>query len=305
MKKFYFIIICLFSFVLPVLATPTTYERNENNHYGVNKKWSINDNNLEKILKTPYVNADERIYDFANILDYQTINSLNLLIEDFEKETGFTFVFISTNNYYVNDIDHENYAVDFYDYNDFGINDDHYSGVLLYRNATSLSPYYALYTFGDAQLYFDNQRINEILDSVYNDFILKNYSQGIDTIFKKLNSYYDKGIDSRLKDSYINDMGHLVYKEPFNIPWILAFIIAIFITSLFIWWNISKQKMVIKANDAKDYLYKPSINFSFREDKFINSHTTSHHINTSSSRGSGGSRIGSSGGGHCGGGRRG
>ena len=238
MKKFYFIIICLFSFVLPVLATPTTYERNENNHYGVNKKWSINDNNLEKILKTPYVNADERIYDFANILDYQTINSLNLLIEDFEKETGFTFVFISTNNYYVNDIDHENYAVDFYDYNDFGINDDHYSGVLLYRNATSLSPYYALYTFGDAQLYFDNQRINEILDSVYNDFILKNYSQGIDTIFKKLNSYYDKGIDSRLKDSYINDMGHLVYKEPFNIPWILAFIIASFITSLFIYWNI-------------------------------------------------------------------
>ena len=305
MKKFYFIIICLFSFVLPVLATPTTYERNENNHYGVNKKWSINDNNLEKILKTPYVNADERIYDFANILDYQTINSLNQLIEDFEKETGFTFVFISTNNYYVNDIDHENYAVDFYDYNDFGINDDHYSGVLLYRNATSLSPYYALYTFGDAQLYFDNQRINEILDSVYNDFILKNYSQGIDTIFKKLNSYYDKGIASRLKDSYINDMGHLVYKEPFNIPWILAFIIASFITSLFIYWNISKQKMVIKAKDAKDYLYKPSINFSFREDKFINSHTTSRHINTSSSRGSGGSRIGSSGGGHGGGGRRG
>jgi len=41
MKKFYFIIICLFSFVLPVLAAPTTYERNENNHYGVNKKWSI------------------------------------------------------------------------------------------------------------------------------------------------------------------------------------------------------------------------------------------------------------------------
>lgn len=305
MKKFYFIIICLFSFVLPVLALPTTYERNENNHYGVNKKWSINDNNLEKILKTPYVNADERIYDFANILDYQTINSLNLLIEDFEKETDFTFVFISTNNYYVNDIDHENYAVDFYDYNDFGINDDHYSGVLLYRNATSLSPYYALYTFGDAQLYFDNQRINEILDSVYNDFIFKNYSQGIDTIFKKLNSYYDKGIDSRLKDSYINDMGHLVYNEPFNIPWILAFIIASFITSLFICWNISKQKMVIKAKDAKDYLYKPSINFSFREDKFINSHTTSRHINTSSSRGSGGSRIGSSGGGHGGGGRRG
>ena len=100
-------------------------------------------------------------------------------------------------------------------------------------------------------------------------------------------------------------MGHLVYKEPFNIPWILAFIIASFITSLFIYWNISKQKMVIKAKDAKDYLYKPSINFSFREDKFINSHTTSHHINTSSSKGSGGSRIGSSGGGHGGGGRRG
>ena len=46
-----------------------TKTRDESNNYGVNKKIKINNSNLYNIKNTPYVDASEKIYDFANLLE--------------------------------------------------------------------------------------------------------------------------------------------------------------------------------------------------------------------------------------------
>ncbi|HIS18455.1 MAG TPA: TPM domain-containing protein [Candidatus Coprovivens excrementavium] len=312
MKKIYFIILCFIAFILPVKAFVTTYDRTADNNYGVNKKWEINESNINNVLRTPLVDSDDRIYDFANILNDNEIKELNDLIEEYEEETGFTFVFLSADNFYTSDIDNEDYAVDFYDYNDFGIDDEYYSGIILYRNANISTPYYAIYTFGETQLYYDDERLNDILDTIYNDFYNKDYMNGIYTLFDMINMYYKKGIPKELSESYIDENGFLIYKKAFIIPWGTAFILAYIVTAIFIAYNIIRQKMVVKAKDANEYLNYSSIHFSVRENRFINSHTTSHYRNSGSSssssrssRSGSRSRSGSSRGGHGGGGRRG
>lgn len=42
----------------------------------------------------------------------------------------------------------EDYAADFYDYNDFGIDFDLYSGIIIVRNINSFNRYFNIYTFG-------------------------------------------------------------------------------------------------------------------------------------------------------------
>ena len=63
-------------------------------------------------------------------------------------------VFVSIDMPYNYDSKNEEFAADFYDYNDFGLNFDKYNGILLLRNNYSSDRYYDIYTFGDAQLYF-------------------------------------------------------------------------------------------------------------------------------------------------------
>ena len=43
-------------------------DRDSETNLGVNKKWTITDRNRGNVLRTPYVNADEKIYDFSGIL---------------------------------------------------------------------------------------------------------------------------------------------------------------------------------------------------------------------------------------------
>ena len=50
-------------------------ERTEENHYGVNKKWNITDNNMSNVMSVPYVDASLKIYDYSNIM----INSLAII----------------------------------------------------------------------------------------------------------------------------------------------------------------------------------------------------------------------------------
>ena len=42
----------------------------------------------------------------------------------------------------------EDYAADFYDYNDFGLNFPKYSGIILIINMNSFNRFFNIYTFG-------------------------------------------------------------------------------------------------------------------------------------------------------------
>ena len=67
---------------------------------------------------------------------------------------------------------------------------------------------------------------------------------------------------------------------------------------------VKKNKMVMKATTAENYLDNSSIHLTKKEDQFISTHTTKHVNSSSSGGGGGGSHIGSSGGGHSSGGGR-
>lgn len=312
MKKIYFLWIAVFFFLFSSFcyASTNTMDRRTLDDYGVHKKWDITGKNINNVLRTPYVDASERVYDFASILTQEEEEQLLELIQEYEEETGFTLVFLSDNFSYHNDDENETYATDFYDYNDFAIDEPLYSGVIFFRNTNVTDPYFGMYTFGNAQLYYDQNRVNAILDSIYSDIKSQNYMEGLDAFVDYLTTYYQEGVPSYLKDSYVDDMGYVVYVRTYQIPWVAVFIVAILGTTGVMAYLIHKNKMIRKAYQASEYLVEGSIHYSVRKDQFIRSHTTSHTISSSSGGSSGGhsgggSHSGSSGGGHGSGGRHG
>ena len=100
--------------------------------------------------------------------------------------------------------------MDFYDYNNFGVDYESYSGVILFRNTYELDPYYGIYNTGFAQQYFTEARYNATLDKIYNYFVNKNYVKGIKLFIDDFINYYELGIPDDYKDSYLDENGYLI-----------------------------------------------------------------------------------------------
>ena len=275
-------------------------ERNESNKWGVNKHWNINSNNLKNVKSVPYVDSSLKVYDFADILTDSEEKEVFSKIQDFIEKTNIDMVFVSIDMPYSYDSKNEDFAADFYDYNDFGLNFKNYSGILLLRNDYSNDRYYDMYTFGDAQLYFDQGRYDNILDDIYDQFVGKKYLSGIDNFISKCSYYYDKGYASKYSHAYVDENSFIRYN--YYIPILPCFGGSVLITFIVMLIMVKKNKMVRKATTASEYLDKNSINYTEHVDQFTHSHTT--HYTVSSSSGGGGSHGGSSGGGHSSGGGR-
>lgn len=306
MRKKYLFISFLFFFIFLDITYASTQQMNrtEENNYGVNKKWDMNEERIRYALKTPYVDAREKIYDFSNILTNEEEEELYHLILAYEELTGFSLVFLSDNISYSSDKKNEDYAADFYDYNDFGLENSYYSGVIIFRNTYKADPYYGVYYFGEAQLYYSEERNNILLDSIYNDFRSANYMEGLERLIKDMSNYYKEGKDPYIKHYTLDENGVLIKK--YVPPFLLATLLSIILTVIFLGITISKNKMVKKAVVATQYLNKESVSITEKKNQFLHSHVTHYTISTSSgSSSSRGGHSGSSGGGHSGGGRHG
>ena len=302
--KFLLFIILLFIFIPSVNAKVTTYARNDQNNYGVNKKWEITDKNKANVLRTPLVDASEKIYDFSGVLTNDEIQTLKAKIDEFREKYNTEIVIVTYSLPYTNDSENEDFAADFYDYNDFGKDYEKYDGILLFRNTYEADPYYDMYTFGDAQLYFTHAEYDRILDGIYNNLHAGNYLYGFSSFINYVTSDYENGIPWELRNYRVDENGYL-YKI-FAPSYVLILLGSILITFIFIRHNVKKNKMVKKAVQAAEYLDKDSVKYSVREDKFIKKHLSSYTISSGSSGGGGGysSSGGSSGGGHSSGGGR-
>ena len=137
-------IIILFCFFINVHAGTDTYDREELKNYGVNKNWEINESNKNNILKTYAVNAAEKIYDFSDVLTDAEEKTLKEQVDYFIKKYKTDVVILVDDFKYASDYENENFASDFYDYNDFGM-DYNNSGIVLFRNTYSKDPYYNIY----------------------------------------------------------------------------------------------------------------------------------------------------------------
>ena len=170
---------------------------------------------------------------------------------------------------------------------------------MLLRNNYRSDKYYDMYTFGDAQLYFDQGRYDDILDSINSDMKGGNYLDGFSSFVSKCSSYYDKGYAFKYRHAYVDHDGYVQYN--YYVPIFPCLVGSGIITLIVMLILIKKNKMVKKAITATQYLDKSSVNYTEHSDQFTHSHTT--HYTVSSSSG-GGSHGGSSGGGHSSGGGR-
>lgn len=306
-KRLLIILLCLFINITIVSASTETHERTQENNYGINKKLPHPNTSVAK--KIPLVNANEKVYDFADILSHEEEQKIYELINQFIKETHMDMAFVTIDEKYRYD-QVDDFACDFYDYNDFGIDLESYSGIVIVRNNHVYSDgykYYYVATTGLARLYYaDGGRLEDLLDDIQPFFTSGRYVSGIERFVDEGISYYKKGYDSKykslfIKEVYINELGNpeAKYYIPVSIR-ILGSSIITLITMLIL---VSKNKMVRKAITANEYLDKGSINYTQSMDQFVRSHTT--HYTVSSSSGGGGSHGGSSGFGHGGGGRHG
>ena len=145
---------------------------------------------------------------------------------------------------------------------------------------------------------------------MYDTMHMDNYYEGFKDFISSANYYYNKGVPSKYKDCYVDQMGDLYDKNGkqiswekgvYRVPFVLAFIIAFVVSLIVMLIMISKNKMVKKAVTANDYIDENSIKYTNKQDSFVSTHTSSYRI--SSSSGGGGSHHSSGGFSHGGGGR--
>lgn len=310
-KKILFLFCILLVGICNVSAEPIVYERT-NENLGVNKKEIDIDNSRQNILSTPLVDASYKVYDFSNVLSVDEQEDLRKRVNNFISSTNIDMVIVTVDKLW-SDYEIEEFADDFFDYNDFGnyTSGTSYDGILVVRNTNDYNRYYYVSTSGLGQVYFEQDRINDILDDMYNNMHNDNYYQGfVDFIDSAYNNYL-LGIPSKYKGATVDKYGelydnnghHISYeKGVYVLPILPALIIALIITIIIVLILVFKNKMVKKATRAKEYLDKNSINYTRNEDIFLHTHTTSYKITSDSSSG-GGSHHSSSGMSHGGGGR--
>ncbi len=313
MRKVIFIVLLLFVSI-NVYASTNTIDRSTLDNYGVNKKWDIDDDMLYYIKKTPAVDATEKVYDFCDILSDEEEKEIYNKIGEYKNITGFDLVYLSYDLKYKNDLENDDFAADFYDFNDFGLDKELYDGVIFFRNCND-DPYYLILSFGNAQLYYNDSRIDSILDYIYNDMITRSYMNGFNKLNSQLISYYNEGKFS--DDAYVDNNSYIryhdLYEPVYHFPF-FGIMVSALISLIFVEVNRKKNFMIMKEYKADGYIDRPTIKFTKRDNKYIRSATTSHYISSSSGSsysGGGGSSHsshssgGHSGGGHSGGGRHG
>lgn len=313
MKKVIFTILCFFLFIGCCNAEVKTYDRNSLENYGVNKKWIINESNLYNVMKTHAVDASEKIYDFEDILSKTDEYFLKQMIDEFYETTGFDLIILTESFYNLDDDDNGDYAQDFYDYNDFGIDDEYYSGVVIFRNNEPGYPWYNVYSFGEAQYYYYSEnysgRIEQTLDYVYNDMVAGNYRAAMSQIITDLTNYYRQGKEDGMEDYSLDSNNMLVYTPKYHPPILFVIIVSAIITYIYINSQVKKNKTVFLPRLAHDYLDNTGLAYFNKADIKYDSRVSSYTVSSSSGYGGGGSRgfsssRGSSGGGRSGGGGR-
>ena len=222
--------------------------------------------------------------DFKSLLKLSKIFKLENEVEDTEID-----------DMYGGDL--QDYADDFYDYNNFGINKSR-DGVLFLIDMDTRQIH--MTTTGQAIKMYDDKRIDDALDLVYQHMTDQEYYTGTIKFINRISEDANSGVPSSNKNMVIDKDGNVHIIKRVN--WFLLVIISLIVSIITIVILVAKNKLVRKATTAEEYLDKDSVKIN-GQDVFLSTHTTKHKIDHSSSGGSGGSSYhgGSSGMSHGGG----
>ena len=286
MKKLFLLLIGILVFTaIPVNASTDTKERTENNLL-VPESITVTENNKNIILDTPAVNAEEKVYDFADLFTDSEEQSIKSKIDSYINvhDMDLAVVTISKNN----KSNAMNYADDFYDYNDFGIGSTR-DGVLFLIDMDTREIWMS--TTGNAIKMYNDYRIEKALDAVYEYMSDEEYYEGTTKYINIINDYAAKGLPSKSEENDMTAGKALMF----------SLIAGLVLTAIIMGILIAKNKLVRKATTAAEYLNKDSVDIQNLGEILISSNTTKTKIESDSGGGSS-SHMGSSGISHGGGG---
>lgn len=289
MKNKFFLILILLCLPIGVFASVDTCTRTDDNLYVPDKikyKSSMKDN----ILSTPCVNASEKVYDFANLFEESDEDLIYNQITNFINDTGLDMAIVTTN--YNSKMSVMEYADDFYDYNDFSRD-----GILFLIDMDTREYYVS--TTGKAMFYFDDNRIDYILDNLYSDMVNGDYKSAVLGVISDAKGYYDSGV---ITNKYTFDSNGKIVRKT---PWLVLVGISLGVSFIVVMILRGKNKKVKISKDADKYL-KGTLTLTKKEDRFLFRNTQKIYSPISDSGGSSGgfsSHSGSSGVSHGGGGR--
>ena len=209
-----------------------------------------------------------RVNDFASILSSDEKNNLEEKIKEIGDKYKYDIVILTTNN--TEGKSSQNYADDFYDYNEFGY-DEKNSGLLLLINMEDR--FINIYTTGDAIKKFSREKIDKIIDDMYDEISGGSYYEASEIFLDKVES----------------TLGWIKYKKIRVLA--IAVVIALVISSLSCF-GISYKYTHSNSVSGMNYLKNNSVKFIARRDQFITSHVTRTKIEKNNGGGgSGGSGV--------------
>ncbi len=266
-----------------------------------------------------FYDNEQRLFDDYGLFTEDEAESLNEILLETENEVGFyvSMLIADDNSGGNTNADMVDY-VDVYYENEFGIDTD---GVML---LISFSPrYYYVSTSGIAIRYLTDDRIEDILDYIYDQMKSGDYYNVGTRFSNRVKHYGDLGIPSNQYNydtetgdydyynryDYYDDGDFLFgvfYKGDMLSGAACGGIIALIISGIIVLVSVSNYK-VKRAKRAVQYLNKSSVRYHQKSDTFIKRYVTKTRINTDSGGGGGGggssTHTSSGGGTHGGGGR--
>ena len=294
MKK---IVLSLIIFLLPIVsfASTNTYPRTEDD-LRINSWITVTEENKDNILNTPSVNEEEKIYDFADLYTDEEEKNLYSAVYDYTQRRNLDLVIVTINDNFEST---QEYADDFYDYNNFGFGSER-DGLLFLVDMENRYVYIS--ATGGAMALYPDVECNMITEQVYTYFSDQHYYDGTYQMIKTLDTYYELSYNSD------NDIDEYAYNKA-DVNYLYVFIFAIVCTIIGIVILIKRNDLVKVATTSEEYYDKSSIGVHRIKDVVIGHHVTKHAIERDSgSHGGGfsggGGHISSSGSSHTGGGHK-
>ena len=256
MKKIFLVLLIFFSCVDTVSASTKTYERT-NDNLRVPSSVIVSEDNINHILNTKAVNANEKIYDFADILTDEEEKKLYKAVDDFVKDTTLDLVILTEKD--TLDLDSANYAFNFYDYNNFNRN-----GLIFFVQEVNNKFNIYMWTSGDVYGIYTQKRIKDILEYIHVSFDNNDNYKGMSDFVKIVHGFYiaDKKGDLVKIDS----TGNIIK----TVPWFDIIILAVALTFVIIFCTFYLKKNDKNDNkDIRNYINLEKVVLNKTDEKFI------------------------------------
>ncbi|MBQ9931045.1 MAG: TPM domain-containing protein, partial [Firmicutes bacterium] len=252
-----------------------------------------------------FADWEQRVYDYAGLFTEEEISDMENRLDKLRAEYPFDFVVLTIDD--AEGKDTLTYADDFYDREDLGFGyGESYAGILYLIDMDNRVP--AISTCGDMIPFMDDERVDIILNNVYDSLVEGNYAESAMIFMDLTEGFITGGIpmdqyyyDPETGQEYTYDEGTGdFYPVDMEVPKSLslgelALGIIVGLLALLIMQLIIRRKYNLKGST---YSYNSAVNsfmnITDHQDQYIHTTETRHRIQSGNH--GGGPRIGGGGG---------